>query len=60
MSGVESAREQLLSRGCGRSTRHIRRFVFSTARDDTLAVLFSGDRLAFREWARSLEPELSQ
>jgi len=34
--------------------------VFSTARDDTLAVLFSGDRLAFREWARSLEPELSQ
>ena len=28
--------------------------VFQTARDDTLAVLFSGDRLRFRAWARSL------
>jgi hypothetical protein len=34
--------------------------VFSTERDDTLAVLFSGGRLAFREWARSLEPELAR
>jgi hypothetical protein len=30
--------------------------VFQTARDDTLAVLFSGDRPAFRAWARSLGP----
>ena len=28
--------------------------VFPTARDDVLAVLFSGDRLHFREWANSL------
>jgi hypothetical protein len=35
------------------------RGVFLTAREDLLAVLFSGDRLAFREWARSLEPELA-
>jgi hypothetical protein len=28
--------------------------VFHTAREDTLAVLFSGDRLRFRAWARSL------
>ena len=34
--------------------------VFSTARDDTLAMLFRGDRVAFRDSARSLEPELSQ
>jgi hypothetical protein len=34
--------------------------VFATAADDTLAVLFSGDRVGFREWARSLEPELSR
>jgi hypothetical protein len=31
--------------------------VFQTARDETLAVLFSGDRLGFRTWARSLEPD---
>ncbi len=30
------------------------RGVFPTARADTLAVLFSGHRLGFREWARSL------
>jgi hypothetical protein len=28
--------------------------VFHTAREDTLAVLFSGDRLRFSAWARSL------
>ncbi len=33
------------------------RGVFLTARDDTLAVLFSGDRHGFHEWARSLQPE---
>jgi hypothetical protein len=33
------------------------RGVFPTAREDTLAVLFSGDRLGFRAWARSLTPE---
>ena len=32
------------------------RGVFLTARDDVLAVLFSGDRVDFLEWARSLEP----
>jgi hypothetical protein len=31
--------------------------VFPTPRDDTLAVLYSGDRVGFRFWARSLEPE---
>ena len=30
------------------------RGVFLTARDDVLAVLFSGDRLHFREWGASL------
>jgi hypothetical protein len=30
--------------------------VFQTARENTLAVLFSGDRLRFRAWARSVEP----
>jgi hypothetical protein len=30
--------------------------VFQTARDETLAVLFSGGRLAFRAWERSLVP----
>ena len=30
--------------------------VFHTAHEKTLAVLFSGDRHDFREWARSLEP----
>jgi hypothetical protein len=34
--------------------------VFLTARDETLAVLFTGDRLRFRTWARSLEPETAQ
>ena len=33
------------------------RGVFLTAREDRLAVLFSGDRHGFREWARSLQPE---
>jgi hypothetical protein len=33
------------------------RGVFQTPREDTLAVLFSGDRLGFRFWARALEPE---
>ena len=36
------------------------RGVFQTPRDDVLAVLFSGERLAFREWARSLKPEVVQ
>jgi hypothetical protein len=31
--------------------------VFLTAREDTLAVLFRGDRLAFSTWAGSIEPE---
>jgi len=30
--------------------------VFSSARDDVLAVLFSGDRDRFHTWARSLAP----
>ena len=30
--------------------------VFQTARDDTLAVLFSGDRLRFRAWVSSVAP----
>jgi hypothetical protein len=30
--------------------------VFSTHREDTLVVLFSGARHDFRVWARSLEP----
>jgi hypothetical protein len=33
------------------------RGVFSTARADTLAVLFSGGRLRFLSWARSVKPE---
>jgi hypothetical protein len=33
------------------------RGVFSAARDDTLLVLFSGDRLEFRAWAHSLAEE---
>jgi hypothetical protein len=36
------------------------RGVFLTAREDMLAVLFGGDRLGFRDWARSLKPEASQ
>ena len=32
------------------------RGVFQTAREDVLAVLFSGERLDFRDWARSLAP----
>ena len=36
------------------------RGVFPTAHEHTLAVLFSGDRLDFREWARSLAPETVQ
>jgi len=32
------------------------RGVFLTARDDVLAVLFSGERIDFLEWVRSLEP----
>jgi hypothetical protein len=30
--------------------------VFLTAREDALAVLFAGDRIAFDAWARTLEP----
>ncbi len=30
--------------------------VFLTARDDSVAVLFAGDRLGFRSWAKALEP----
>ncbi len=33
------------------------RGVFQTPREDTLAVLFSGDRVGFRFWARSLDLE---
>jgi hypothetical protein len=29
---------------------------FLTAKNDVLAVLFKGDRHAFNEWARTLEP----
>jgi hypothetical protein len=32
------------------------RGVFLTAREDALAVLFSGERPAFDAWARTLEP----
>ena len=32
------------------------RGVFRTAREDVLAVLFSGDRHGFRSWAGSLTP----
>jgi hypothetical protein len=32
------------------------RGVFSTDREDTLVVLFNGDRHDFRAWARSLQP----
>jgi hypothetical protein len=31
--------------------------VFTTPRAGRLAVLYSGSRLAFRLWARSIEPE---
>ena len=71
MSVVESAKEQLyeLEIGWAETTgerRQLRwellacdevRGVFTTARDDVLAVLFSGDRGRFRAWARSLAPE---
>jgi hypothetical protein len=30
--------------------------VFLTAREDSVAVLFAGDRLGFRTWAKALEP----
>jgi hypothetical protein len=30
--------------------------VFLTAREDSVAVLFAGDRLGFRTWAKVLEP----
>jgi hypothetical protein len=36
------------------------RGVFRTAREDVLAVLFSGDRLDFRTWARSLAQEAAR
>ena len=29
--------------------------VFLTAREDSVAVLFAGDRLGFRTWAKALE-----
>ncbi len=31
--------------------------VFLTARKDSVAVLFAGDRLGFRAWANRLEPD---
>ena len=31
--------------------------VFLTAREDVLAVVYGGDRLAFDSWTRSLEPD---
>jgi len=31
--------------------------VFLTAREDSLAVLFAGDRPGFRAWANRLEPD---
>jgi hypothetical protein len=34
--------------------------VFLTAREDSVAVLFAGDRLGFRSWAKALEPEPSE
>jgi hypothetical protein len=34
--------------------------VFLTAREESLAVLFAGDRLGFRTWAESLEPGLHE
>ena len=49
----------------GSERRHLRwellaseqvRGVFLTAREDALAVLFSGDRSAFDAWAATLEP----
>jgi hypothetical protein len=30
--------------------------VFMTAREETVAVLFDGDRLGFSSWANALEP----
>ena len=30
--------------------------VFLTAREDSVAVLFAGDRIGFRTWATALEP----
>ena len=33
------------------------RGVFLTAREDVLAVLYAGDRLAFDSWTRTLEPQ---
>ena len=30
--------------------------VFLTAREDSVAVLFAGDRLGFRTWVKALEP----
>jgi hypothetical protein len=33
------------------------RGVFLTAREDVLAVVYSGDRLAFESWTQSLEPD---
>ena len=30
--------------------------VFLTAREDSVAVLFAGDRLGFRTWVTALEP----
>ncbi|HEU5212030.1 MAG TPA: hypothetical protein VFU10_04615 [Gaiellaceae bacterium] len=31
--------------------------VFLTAREESVAILFAGDRLGFRTWANALEPE---
>ena len=30
--------------------------VFMTAREESVAILFAGDRLGFRSWANALEP----
>jgi hypothetical protein len=34
--------------------------VFLTAREDSVAVLFAGDRPGFRAWANQLEPNLHE
>ena len=36
------------------------RGVFHTAREDILAVLFSGDRRVYSDWASSLAPEAAR
>ena len=36
------------------------RGVFATARDEVVAVLFSGDRDRFDDWARALAPQAAR